>query len=204
MIMPQLPQTPEQQDTHRLNQPTDGCPLFNISLCPLYVSLLFRNAGKCKHKLTLLMVYGLLMFIFQLGSRREVNRAMTRPQFIENLQQFFPELERLPHADTLYRLLRDIDVEHIEQAHADLIRRLIHGKKFSRFRINNCYPIAIDGSQKFTRDHLWDVNPLQRTHGKEENSHTQYYVYVLEASLSFRNGMVIPLLSEFLEPRTLS
>ncbi len=139
------------------------------------------------------------MFIFQLGSRREVNRVMTRPQFIENLQQFFPELERLPHADTLYRLLRDIDVEHIEQAHADLIRRLIRDKKFLRFLINNCYPIAIDGSQKFTRDHLWDVNPLQRTHGKEENSHTQYYVYVLEASLSFRNGMVIPLLSEFLE-----
>ncbi len=158
-----------------------------------------RHAGKRKHKLTLLMVYGLLMFIFQLGSRREVNRVMTRPQFIENLQQFFPELERLPHADTLYRLLRDIDVEHIEQAHTDLIRRLIHDKKFLRFHINNCYPIAIDGSQKFIRDHLWDVNPLQRTHGKEENSHTQYYVYVLEASLSFRNGMVIPLLSEFLE-----
>jgi hypothetical protein len=30
----------------------------------------------------------------------------------------------------------------------------------------------------------------------------QYYVYVLEASLSFRNGMVIPLMSEFLEYET--
>ncbi len=158
-----------------------------------------RDPSKRKHKLTLLMVYGLLMFIFQFGSRREVNRVMTRPQFMENLQQFFPELEKLPHADTLFRLLRDIDVEHIEQAHADLVRRLIRNKKFRRFLINSCHPIAIDGSQKFARDTLWDVNPLQCTHGNGENSHTQYYVYVLEASLSFRNGMVIPLLSEFLE-----
>lgn len=158
-----------------------------------------RDPKKRKHKLTLLMVYGLLMFVFQFSSRREVNRVMTRPQFVENLQQFFPELETLPHADTLFRLLCNIDVRHIEQAHTDLIRRLIRNKKFRRFLINGCHPIAIDGSQKFTRDTLWDVNPLQRTHGKGEESHTQYYVYVLEASLSFRNGMVIPLLSEFLE-----
>ena len=113
------------------------------------------------------------MFVFQFSSRREVNRVMTRPQFMANLQQFFPELEKLPHADTLFRLLCDIDVENIEQAHAGLVRRMIRNKKFRRFLINSCHPIAIDGSQKFARDTLWDVNPLQRTHGKEENSHTQ-------------------------------
>jgi len=31
-----------------------------------------------------------------------------------------PELETLPHADTLFRLLRDIDVAHLEQAHIDV------------------------------------------------------------------------------------
>ena len=35
--------------------------------------------------------------------------------------------------------------------------------------------------------------------GQEEHPHTQYFVYVLEASLAFHNGLVIPLLSEFLE-----
>jgi hypothetical protein len=158
-----------------------------------------RDPKKRKHKLTILLLYGLLTFVFQFSSRREVNREMTRPQFMENLQLLFPELEKLPHADTLFRLLQDIDVEHIVQAHIDLVRRLIRNKKFHRFLINNCYPIAIDGSQKLAKDILWDENPLERTFGKGENSHTQYYVYVLEASLSFRNGMVIPLLSEFLE-----
>ena len=158
-----------------------------------------RDPRKCRHKLTVLLLYGLLMFVFQFASRREVNREMTRPQFEANLRLLFPELETLPHADTLFRLLRDIDVERIEQAHIELVRRLIRGKKFRRYLINNCYPIAIDGSQKFARDTLWDENLLQRTHGKEEKRHTQYFVYTLEASLAFRNGMVIPLLSEFLE-----
>jgi len=139
------------------------------------------------------------MFVFQFASRREVNKEMTRAQFKQNLQLLFPELETLPHADTLFRLLRGIEVETIEQAHIELVGRLIRGKKFRRYLINNCYPIAIDGSQKFTRDTLWDENLLERTQGKATRRHTQYYVYVLEASLAFRNGMVIPLLSEFLE-----
>ncbi len=159
----------------------------------------FRNPHKCRHKLTVLLLYGLLMFVFQFASRREVNREMTRPQFEANLRLLFPELETLPHADTLFRLLRDIDVAQIEQAHIELVGRLIRAKKFRRYLINNCYPIAIDGSQKFARDTLWDENLLQRTHGKGEHCHTQYFVYILEASLAFRNGMVIPLLSEFLE-----
>ena len=74
-----------------------------------------RNPRKCQHKLTVLLLYGLLMFVFQFASRREVNREMSRPQFEANLRVLFPELETLPHADTLYRLLRDIDVAHIEQ-----------------------------------------------------------------------------------------
>ena len=158
-----------------------------------------RQPRKCRHKLTVLLLYGLLMFVFQFASRRQVNREMTRPQFEANLRLLFPELDTLPHADTLFRLLRDIDVAHIEQAHLELVGRLIRAKTFRQYLINNCYPIAIDGSQKFARDTLWDENLLQRTHGKGEQSHTQYFVYILEASLAFRNGMVIPLLSEFLE-----
>ena len=158
-----------------------------------------RSPNKSKHKLTMLLLYGLLMFVFHYSSRREVNREMTRPQFMKSLQMLFPELDNLPHADTLFRLLRDMDVGYIEQAHIQLIRRLLRNKKFRRFLVNNCYPIAFDGSQKLSRDTLWDENLLERNVGKGENSHSQYYVYILEASFSFRNGMVIPLLSEFLE-----
>jgi hypothetical protein len=158
-----------------------------------------RDPKKRRHKLTVLLLYGLLMFVFQFASRRQTNREMTCPQFLANLQLLFPEIDTLPHADTLYRLLRDIDLDHLEQAHVDLVRRLIRGKSFRRYLINQGYPVAIDGSQKLAGDTLWAEQLLQRTVGKEESRHTQYFVYVLEASLAFHNGLVIPLLSEFLE-----
>jgi hypothetical protein len=158
-----------------------------------------RQPRKCRHKLTVLVLYGLLMVVFQFASRREVNREMTRPPFAANLRVLFPELDTRPHADTLFRLLRDIDVAQIEQAHIALLARLIRAKTFRRYLINNGYPLALDGSQKFARETLWDENLLQRTHGKGEAAHTHYFVYRLAASLAFPNGMVIPLLSAFLE-----
>jgi len=92
-----------------------------------------RNPKKIKHSLTLLMLYGLFMFVFQLSSRRQANSQMTRPQFKENLRLLFPELDDLPHADTLFRLLSKIDVDQIESALVELIKRLIAKKKFHRY-----------------------------------------------------------------------
>lgn len=163
-----------------------------------------RNPRKIRHKLTVLTIYGILCFAFQMSSRREANREMTRPMFEANLRKLFPELEELPHHDSLARLLSRIDVDKIEQAHVDMIRHLIRGKKFARYLIAGCYPIAIDGTQKFTRGVLWDHECLERkVRGKKDEDQDkepekEYYVYVLEANLAFQNGMVIPLLSEVL------
>ena len=73
-----------------------------------------RNPKKLKHQLTVLMLYGLLVFVFQYGSRRAANQAITRPMFEHNLRLLFPQLESLPHSDTLFRLLCRIDVSQIE------------------------------------------------------------------------------------------
>ena len=157
-----------------------------------------RNPKKIKHQLTVLMIYGILTFIFQMSSCREANREMTRPMFEENLKLLFPEIEDLPHHDTLKRLLSKIDVMEIENAHIELVRQLIRKKKFRRYLIDNCYPIAIDGTQKLKRDWLWDEECLERTIKNAEGERNQYYAYVLEANLAFRDGMTIPLMSEFL------
>lgn len=159
----------------------------------------FRNPKKLKHKLTVLMIWGILLFVYQLSSRRQANQKLTRPMFLENLRAFFPELESCPHQDTLNRLLAGIDVDQIEEAHVELIRKLIRKKKFCRYLIQNCYPIAFDGTQKHRGSELLDEQWQERQVGKEGEKETQYYVYVLEASLAFQNGMVLPLLSEFLD-----
>jgi len=157
-----------------------------------------RNAKKVKYRLSLLMVYGILSFVYQMASRREANREMTRPVFMENLNRLFPELKELPHQDTLMRLLSKIEVTQIERCHIDLVREMIRKKKFHRYLINSRYPISIDGTQKFALDVLWSEECLGREVKRGDNTGMQYYVYVLEANLTFQNGMSLPLMSEFL------
>ncbi len=162
-----------------------------------------RNPKTIKHKSAVLMLYGILAFVFQMSSRREANRQMSLPMFQENLRLMFPELESLPHQDTLNRLLAGIEVDEIEETLIALIQRLIRGKKFYRYLVANRYPIAIDGTQKLVRDYCWAEQCLERQVPCKEPDGTpatrpQYYVYVLEAKLAFAGGMTIPLMSEFL------
>jgi hypothetical protein len=41
----------------------------------------YRNPKKVKHKLTVVLIYGILIFVYQMASRREANRTMSRPAF---------------------------------------------------------------------------------------------------------------------------
>lgn len=158
-----------------------------------------RNPKTIKHKLTVVLLYGLLMFILQMSSRREANRQMSMPTLLENLQRIFPELESLPHHDTLNRLLSRIEVEEIQEAHAVLVHELIRNKKFVRYLWRRRYLITIDGTQKFARDIPWTAEALERQRGDQENGRREYYVYVLEGNLVFPGGISIPLHTEFLE-----
>lgn len=159
-----------------------------------------RSPGKIKYQITVLMIYGILSFVFQMASRREANREMTYPVFVENLKKFLPELyvDGLPHNDTLKRILDRIDVDGIESSLMASVRSLIRKKKFNRYLINKRYPIAVDGTQKCVSDNLWSEHCLERDVGKGDDTCMQYYVYVVEASLAFAGGMTIPLMSEFL------
>jgi hypothetical protein len=158
-----------------------------------------RNPRKIKHRLTCLMIYGILIFVLQVSSRREANRELTRPMFKENLRLLFPELEDIPHQDTLMRLLDRIEVDQIEAAQIELAQQLMRKKKFQRYLIDDCYPIAFDGTQKMVRQVAWSEECLERKVGTGEEKQKQYYVYVVEVDLVLENGMVVPLMSEFLE-----
>lgn len=165
-----------------------------------------RNPLLIRHKLTVLLLYGIVMFVYQMASRREANRTLSLPQYWENLQLLFPELESLPHADTLNRLLARIEVNQVQESLITLVQQLIRKKKFSRYLLSGCYPIAVDGTQKLKRDWLCSEPCLERqVQSKQEDgtagTRTQYYVYVLEAQLALANGMTIPLFSEFLDYR---
>jgi hypothetical protein len=159
----------------------------------------FRNPKKVTHQLTMALLYGILCFVLQTASRREANRELTGPVLLGHLRALFPEMESLPHQDTLNRILAGIEVEALQEAHVQMIRRLVRNKKFERWLIDGCYPIAIDGTQKAARREQVSEQWLQRRkNAGTDKEYTQYYLYVLEASLAFPNGLTLPLMSEFL------
>jgi hypothetical protein len=84
-----------------------------------------RKPKSIKHKMVVLMTFGLLAFVFRLKSRREMNRELTGAAINFQLQKIFPELDSIPHADTLARLLENINVNEIENAHIALIKQLL-------------------------------------------------------------------------------
>lgn len=157
-----------------------------------------RNPKKVGHKMSMLMLYGILIFVFHISSRREANREMTRI-FMENIKEFFPELDSLPHADALARLLEKVDAKEIEEVAIKLIKRLIRDKKLEKYKVGNRYIIVIDGTQKFSREWEWCENCLKRhVKGKPEGVN-QYYAYALEASIVLPSGLTIPFMTEFLD-----
>jgi hypothetical protein len=138
------------------------------------------------------------MFVYHTGSRREANRNMSEPIFWSNVMAMFPELESMPHADTLARLLEKIDVEQMQECLVELLQDLMRKKKFKNYLINKRYLVAVDGTQKFFRRYQWDELALKRHVGGEEKI-PQFYVYVLDSVLILDNGIVLPVISEILE-----
>jgi hypothetical protein len=158
-----------------------------------------RNPLMIKHKITVLMIFGLFMFIFRLSSRRNANQQLSQPLLLEMLHEIIPEFNSIPHADTLARLLGRISPEEIEKIHVDMIRDLIKRKKFNKLLIHNCLPISIDGTQKLYRDGvLHDERWLERKRSDGKGWKMQQYVYVVEANITLANGLTLPLLTEYL------
>lgn len=157
-----------------------------------------RNPKKTKHKLSLLMLYGIFTFVFSMSSRRDSDSEMTQV-FMENMRSFFPELESIPHSCTLARLLEDIDVEGIEDAAVNLVNRLIRDKKFADYLVGKRYLIAVDGVHKFTREWEWCENSLKKHKKGQPEGINQYYANALEASLILPEGLTIPFMTEFMD-----
>jgi len=155
-----------------------------------------RYEKMCDHSLPTLIIYGLLMFIINIPSRRAANREIGGEAVHSTIKQVIPELSTMPHADTLARLLKRIDAGGIESCYEATIIEFIKSKTFFELNPGHCL-IAIDGTQKYSFKYRFDDRALIRNRGVEEKE--RYCVYILESVLVLNNGMILPLFTEFLE-----
>jgi len=153
-VSPTLPnrkriyQTVEEEQAERQRVVEEKLKVFRALLPDL-----LKKLGRIKDPRNLL--YGILIFVLQMNSRREAAREMGQPELWENLKLLFPELTSLPHHDTLNRLLSRLEEEDLEVVLIETVRKLLRNKKFQRYLRDRHYLIAIDGTQKFSRDHSW-------------------------------------------------
>ena len=155
-----------------------------------------RRPRSIKHKVVVLLFYALLALVFQYASRREANRNATTPVLRNALREVFPDVESIPHFDTVERFLEKISVDEWESLLKDRIQQLLQKRKVQQLLEKSGWVVAVDGTQKFARHQPWDPKALHLTHS---NGDTLYRVYILEAVLVSPKGLTLPLMSEFCE-----
>jgi hypothetical protein len=155
-----------------------------------------RKTNMCDHTMPALIAYGLIMFIAHMPSRRAANREIGGNNAHEMIKQAIPELDTMPHADTLARLLERVDADGLEACYEKAVMDFVKSRTFLGLNQGRCL-IAVDGTLKFWRKYDFDERALTSHRGdKDKECHK---AYVLESVLILENGMVLPLFTEFLE-----
>lgn len=154
-----------------------------------------RRPKSVRHRLTVVLLYGVILFCFEMASRREANRELSRPGLWEALGAAFPDLDSIPHGDTLERVLERIDPGEIEAALMARMRTLLRRQKLQALMVDKGYVVAFDGTQLWMRTTPFAPQALHAKHGDQVHDSA----YVLKAMVVCPEGVTLPLGAEFCE-----
>jgi hypothetical protein len=135
------------------------------------------------------------MFLSRLGARRQIALRLDTPAAAHLLHTLFGD-PKVPHGDTVRDLYAQLDVGAVEEKLLRFVEILIDRKVLAPWRLlDHYYVLALDatGTVCFAQRHC----PHCLT--KTTNGQTLYYHNVLQASLVTPVGLVVPLMSEFIE-----
>jgi hypothetical protein len=157
-----------------------------------------RELEDCRRKsdyaLSELLMAGIALFIFQQGSRNAFNNQRQEAKFKKHYQKLFKL--RLPHLDTVHRVLCRLADDQLERLQQGLVKTLLEKKVLHPYRLFKRYfVVAIDatGTMSFAKQHC-----EQCLHRTSKNGKTTYFHNVLEAKLITPNGFAISLATEWI------
>ena len=135
---------------------------------------------------------GLAMFIFKRGSRNHTDKMVTGYCEANYVKLFGC---RLPVMDTVDKFLRGLSPDELEKLKQVLVRRLIEKKVLEKWKYQNRYVVAIDGTGVFSFDH----EPFEGCPYKEsKNGKKTWQAHVVEAKLLCGNGLSISIATQWL------
>ena len=143
-----------------------------------------------------LLASGVMMFLCQLGARRQIGIKLRTESTAKSFAALF-NIEQFPHGDTLADLCEELEVKQVSRVSQRIIKKLVRKKVLSEHRLfNQYYMIAVDGTGTFRFKNRHCDYCLTRPHASGE---IDYYHNVLEAKLITESGFAFSVMSEFIE-----
>jgi hypothetical protein len=156
-----------------------------------------REAGKISYPMSVLLFTGVLLFICQLGARRQINHQLRGNERVRKKYRALFGVEDIPHGDTLNYSYRQLKVEEVQEVVCRLMEGVMEREELRKRRLFGIYDlIAMDGTGVLTYHERHCANCLTR---KLSNGQILYYHPVLEAKLVTANGYALSLMTEFIE-----
>jgi len=155
-----------------------------------------RNPELIKYPLEGLLSTGILMYLFRLGARRQINYQLRGNTQSQTKFEAWFEVGEVPHGDTLNYAFKRIAPAEMQEVVCRMVEILIRKKVLYRWRLFGNFLVAVDGTGVLTfRERHCDYC-LTR---KLNNGESHYYHPVLEAKLVTANGFAFSLMTEFIE-----
>jgi len=163
---------------------------------------LFRPVSDPRHPLYItyplpaLLTAGVLMYLFRLGARRQINAFLRgNGPSAAKFQALF-DAETCPHGDTLNTAYARLHPDEVQETVSGMVETLVRKKVLYRYRLFDRYfLIVIDGTGMLTFAQRHCPHCLTRTH----DGRTTYYHPILEAKLVTASGFAFSLVTEFIE-----
>ena len=155
-----------------------------------------RNPELIKYPLEGVLSTGVLMYLFRLGARRQINYQLRGNMPSQAKFEAWFEVDEVPHGDTLNYVFQRIAPAEVQEVVCRMVATLIRKKVLYRWRLYGNFLLAIDGTGVLTFQERHCGYCLTR---KLNSGETLYYHPVLEAKLVTANGFAFSLMTEFIE-----
>lgn len=155
-----------------------------------------RNPALVTYPLEGLLSVGVLMYLFRLGARRQINYQLRGNAPSQAKFGAWFEVEEVPHGDTLNYAFKKIAPGEVQEVVCRMVESLIRKKILYRWRLYDNFLVAIDGTGVLTFRERHCEYCMTR---KLNNGESLYYHPVLEAKLVTVNGFAFSLMTEFIE-----
>ena len=147
-----------------------------------------------------LVWWGLALYIFQLGARRQLDFELDcrDSDILANLNRLAKtEQDTRPVNKTLHHFLGHTGVTPYADLRRQMVQRLIRSKALDAARLQKCLVVALDATGHLTFSQKHCEHCLVQRHA----THTTYMHHVLEAKLLGPANMALSMATEFIENR---